>query len=237
MINGRTHRLFSQNGQDAAFGAAVGPGHGYGVVLDGCGAKWRQPEGAWPSRNELGALLLGQFLSARLRRLAESKQPLADGIAALGEQTRHFLEGIVAAVAPVAAERERFVATRLLCTVVGFVIQPEHAVVFWAGDGAILVNDEVLSLDAGNRPDYPAHALLDGELRPYTVLALRDRPSLYRLAVATDGWQPAQLRALPATPSSRLLQRWLNREATVRGQFEDDAALTLWRRDAEETAP
>jgi hypothetical protein len=231
---GRTHRLFARNGQDAAYGAQLSPDRAYGLVLDGCGASLPSPEGTQPSRSELGALLLGQFLVGQLDRLAGSDKPLTAGIDELAGRTHRFLAQVSRAVGLPAPARRRFVATCLLTTVVGFVLRPEQALLFWAGDGICLVNDRVLRLEADNRPDYPAYALFDGITRPFALLTVCDRPALRRLAVATDGWEPSQLSAVPARTNSLLLQRWLNQEGGRRGQFEDDAAVVAWHADGAE---
>ena len=56
-IIGRTHRLTHQNCHDAAYTGAPQPGYAFGLVLDGCGSKYRKGGQASSSHNEVGAKL------------------------------------------------------------------------------------------------------------------------------------------------------------------------------------
>ena len=48
------------------------------------------------------------------------------------------------------------------------------------------------------------------------------------LAVATDGWNSALLRQLAQPQPDFALQRWVNKQAKQRGNFDDDGAIALW---------
>lgn len=238
-IIGRSHRLMQQNCQDFAIGASLSSTISYGLVLDGCGSKYRDGTGTYPSHNEVGANLLGQyaaaFLSKRLTAVRQSStidnnQLVNDVLVQLYGACATYLDCFVTLHPfPNKHERKRFIATCLLSTLVGFVVTAETAVCFWSGDGYLGINDAVIPLDCNNRPDYLAYQLLPGgDNGRFHLLTIRDRSALNTLAVATDGWQPQHLRALNEPANSLALQRWINIQARERGSFEDDGAIAIY---------
>ncbi len=225
---GRGHRLMGQNCQDYAVVGQPGTHTSFGVVLDGCGSKHGHGSHVTPSANEVGARLLGQFIYGWLQ--THDLNQAADALVTnLHQAAYDFLAQLTAAMPLVDnANRTRFVATQLLCTVVGFVARPEDAFFFWSGDGYLCLNDDVIPLDSGNRPDYLAYTLLDSQPHPFNVMCVRQRGALMRLAVASDGWRPDLLRQLRQPLNSLALQRWVNQQAQQRGQFEDDGAIAIY---------
>lgn len=224
---GRGHRLMCQNNQDYAVTGQPAAHTGFGIVLDGCGSKYGHGPQATASANEVGARLLGQFMSGWLQT-SSLEQAADELIANLHRAALNFLAQLATAMPLASAEaRAQFVAAHLLCTVVGFVARPQDAVFFWSGDGYLCLNDDVITLASDNRPDYPAYTLLDGQPRPFSALCVRQRAGLTRIAVASDGWQPELLRQLRQPLSSLSLQRWVNQQAQPRGQFEDDGAIAI----------
>jgi len=133
-IIGRSHRLMQHNCQDFAITATPTANIALGLVSDGCGSKFQQNGRAYPSHNEIGANLIGQFASDFLaQRLAARPQPpCPDGLetllAELHTAVLAFLHHLVAHFSP--ETRQQFVATRLLATLVGFIRTPETAVFF-----------------------------------------------------------------------------------------------------------
>lgn len=237
-IIGRTHRLYQQNRQDVAAGGAPAPGMAFGLALDGCGSKVRDGNGrTHPSQNEVGAQLLGAYAAAWLRQqLSAADGPRShDAVCQLLTDLHHgcrdYLQQLAALPPwPTPVARTQFIAGHLLTTLVGFVLTPETAVCFWRGDGYLAINDTVLPLDAENRPDYLAYDLLpeDGGNGRFHTLTVINRPNLHRLAAATDGWSPPLLHELAPPRPSLALQRWVNAQARVRGNFEDDGAVAVW---------
>jgi hypothetical protein len=233
VATGRHHRLMRQNCQDMADSAQPRPGYAFGLVLDGCGGKWRPAatapgrRPALPSHNEVGAKLLAAFAGRRLGHwLAAAVEPDLDTLYA---DCVTFLQQITGLVAPTAVERQQFVATHLLCTLLGFLMTPTGATFFWSGDGYLVHNGQVTTLAADNRPDYLAYRLLDGQHGRFQSQRLPDQATIEWLAVASDGWRADQLAALPPARSSLALQRWLNCQAQQRGHADDDAAIAaLW---------
>lgn len=235
-LTGRQHRLVHQNGQDFAVTGTLGEAGCFGLVLDGCGSKWRTPASATiPSSNEVGAKLLGNFAAASIPHLVLTT-PLPDLPHALSQACLRFWRQVTDAIPfPNETERGRFIQTHLLCTLLGFVRTNGAALFFWLGDGYLLYNDTVLPLESNNRPDYLAYRLLHEPEQPFINQMFLPHPAeLTCLAVATDGWRDDLLCEVAAAPRTSLtLQRWLNQQAQQRGNFEDDGAIALWQEQEE----
>ncbi|WP_420630925.1 protein phosphatase 2C domain-containing protein [Candidatus Leptofilum sp.] len=235
---GRAHRLMQRNCQDFAATASPAPHIAIGIVCDGCGSKYKEngtlQATTYPSHNETGANLLGQFAVNFLnQKLANFSEPLCPqavenvlsdlhlaAISFLHHLTAHFP----------AATRRQFVATHLLTTLVGFVRTPETAVFFWQGDGFLVADGRVQPLHSNNQPDYLAYQLLQPKpAQTNFQLAFVPQPQNLRwLAVATDGWSAQQLCQLAEPRPPLALQRWLNVQSQQRGHFDDDGAVALW---------
>lgn len=228
-VIGRSHRLMQHNGQDFAICGEPAPGFAFGVVLDGCGSKYRDSEKTWPSHNNLAAHLLGEFTAVALARRLPHNPDLTALLEALYAESVAFLQGLTALYSFTESQKRRFIATRLLCTVVGFVVTPAEAVFFWAGDGHLGWNGAFNTLDAQNTPDYLAYQLLpETKGRGFQTCAVPNRADLGWLAVATDGWDSDSLAFLAEPRSSLALQRWLNLRAQEKPFFEDDGAVVVW---------
>lgn len=236
-IPGRAHRLMQHNSHDFATSGHTADGHcQFGLVLDGCGSKYRTPGRVIPSHNEVGAKLLGQFAAGWLARClppagAVPTPPWPDQLyTACVAFLDQLLAGLGLAGGP---GREEFIASHLLCTLLGFVIAGDEAAFFWAGDGYLVHDGQTTRLESDNRPDYLAYHLLpDGPGRaiPAHFHTRWLAPAgVQQLAVATDGWSAPLLADLLATPRSSLaLQRQLNIRARQPGHFEDDGAVACW---------
>jgi hypothetical protein len=232
---GRSHRLMQQNCHDFAITGTLAPDCAFGLVLDGCGSKYRHESGTIPSHNEVGAKLLGQFTADYLTTHLPHNDLSPTFFEQLYTACSNFLRGLLA-LFPTADQpaQNRFIATHLLCTIVGFVIKRETAVFFWSGDGYLCQNAKVTYLDNNNSPDYLAYQVSgsteeqqykgDGRFHTQTLPG----EDIYRLAVATDGWTADLLANLEAPQSTLALQRWLNIQAKARGNFADDGAIAIW---------
>lgn len=237
---GRAHRLMQHNCQDFAASATPAPHIAIGLVCDGCGSKFggngRSPADTYPSHNEVGANLLGQFaiefLSAKLGNLPQPPGPetleaiLADchlaSLTFMHHLVAHFPE----------QTRRQVIATQLLTTLVGFVRTPETAVFFWQGDGFLVMDGRICPLDSKNQPNYLAYQLLQPQPDQTNFqLAFVPQPEqISWLAVASDGWQAELLTQLNQPRTTLALQRWLNLQAQQRGQFDDDGAIAIWNK-------
>lgn len=236
-IIGRSHRLMQHNCQDFAVSAAPAPNVALGLICDGCGSKFQQNGRTYPSHNEVGANLIGQFASDFLtQQLADMTQPacpdtLESLLAELHTDLLAFLQQLVSHF-PAETHRQ-FVVTRLLATLVGFIHTPETAVFFWQGDGFLAVDGTVCQLDSGNQPSYLAYQLHQPEPTEANFqLAFVPQPEqIHWLAVASDGWHTELLTQLAEPRPALTLQRWLNRQAQQRGQFDDDGAVAIWHKE------
>ena len=220
MVIGRSHRLVQGNGHDFVVTGSVGEKVGFGVVLDGCGGKYREEQRVVPSSNEVGAKLLGQFIAAWLTRaLKDKKVDLAGLPQKLYEACVGFLEQLIT-LFPFEEEIDKrcFMGSQLLCTVVGFVVQRDRAIFFWRGDGYLFLQGEITCLDSNNAPNYITYDLHSGQKGFEVKVASELKPDDW-LGVATDGWQ-AELLTQLAEPSSTLqLQRRLNIKARGKRPF------------------
>lgn len=226
-IIGRNHRLKQQNCQDFTAVSTL-PNHTtIGIVLDGCGSKYKNEHGTHPSHNEVGANLLGQFatqfLSHQLTHINDTESVIHE----LSAVSLGFLADLLNLYnfADDAARHE-FVYTNLLCTIVGFVARADTAVFFWRGDGWLIHNDTHTDLNSNNHPDYLAYDLLSSEakgLHTKTITA----SEMQRIGAATDGWSTPLLSQLTTPQNSITLQRWVNVQAKQAPHFEDDAAIAI----------
>jgi hypothetical protein len=234
-----------QNCHDFASTGEPFPGNCFGVVLDGCGSKFRTGKTASTPNNEVGAKLLGAFLSnvlnERLAQIGAGDPDLAALAAELHQRSLAYLAALLASIGLTGRrERTRFAATHLLTTLLGYIVTPKEAVFFWCGDGYLCHDGRITRLESDNRPHYLAYELFSEEAGSGI-----DPPGLHMasigafsqtswLAVATDGWNSDSLKQL-ATPRSTLaLQRWLNVQARSRNLFNDDAAVATWYRESHE---
>ncbi len=233
---GRAHRLMQHNCQDFAATVTLTPKIALGLVCDGCGSKFMANGRSYPSHNEIGANLLGQFaLDFLTKELANLPAPVCPEtletiLAELHLASITFLHHLVTHFAQ--ASRRHFIATRLLTTLVGFVHAGETAVFFWQGDGFLAVDGAVCQLQSGNQPDYLAYQLLQPDpCQTNFQLAFIPQPQQIEwLAVATDGWQADLMAQLDKPRAPLELQRWLNVQAQQRGRFDDDGAVAIWHR-------
>ena len=127
----RAHRLMQHNSHDFTICGHAADGRSqFGLVLDGCGSKYRTPGRVIPSHNEVGAKLLGQFAAGWLARClppagAIPTPPWPDQLYAA---CLAFLDQLLAGLGLVGGPgRAEFIASHLLCTLLGFVISADEA--------------------------------------------------------------------------------------------------------------
>jgi hypothetical protein len=220
-VQGRDHALVHKNCQDSyAFGSE--PLGSWGVVSDGCG------EGR---RTELGAHLTTAYLSSQLRFMTQVPAFINESLPRyLAKKLEVFYRGLIADMVkvvdlqnPQSAEKS-FAFDHLLCTVLGFFVQRDFGVLFWAGDGSYMLGDEVVNIDSGNQPKYPAYAILGGSEREITFESRLFCPKdVGRIAIATDGFNVPFGEVFDKTPNA--LKRWMNVTQKQERAFSDDATL------------
>jgi hypothetical protein len=211
---GRDHAALRRNAQDA-FALGESGSVAYGIVCDGCGSG---------GRSEVGAHLSAALLSASFDRLLDEDILLTSiPDVAVSELVAQF-----AALAGAMGENgqgARFVTHHLLATTLGFCLRGDEGVLFWCGDGWLVLDGDAVRLEA-EYPDYPAYRLFGRETPVNTRLF--DAGAVERIAVATDGFDEAALAdAFGRSPLA--LQRWMNVQLQ-NGHFSDDATIVTAER-------
>lgn len=208
---GRDHLRVGRNNQDGVFTSPR-----VAVVTDGCSSQPQSEVGA-----QLGARFLGQWLSMQTELSADLPHRATDALTA-------YLYQSVLALGP---EVEPLLERYFLFTFLAAVRLGDRAMVFGLGDGAFLVDDELVRIDSGpdNAPPYCAYRLTTSGSRPEAQLHFLG--TAQRLAVMTDGLHhlaPERVRSLTAAlnPNPLTLQRRLNVLAETE-RFSDDATIAL----------
>lgn len=223
-IAGASHVQAGRNNQDA-YALCFSPNGYAAVVCDGCGSQPRSEVGA-----QLGADLLAAQLIARAQ-----KQELAS---AVREATDAVVEQLRTLAATFDAEREEWIESRMLFTVVGAVANRTHTAVFAFGDGVVAVNGEVTRLGPfeDNAPPYLSYRLLDAKIEP-SFVDVRATADVRGIALGTDGLaELGDLGQLVAEDAFFLNRDSLRRKLWQRrkaGDVSDDATAILIRRWAE----
>lgn len=224
-VIGFGHHQKETNNQDGRF---VGFSHikdriyHYGAVLDGCTNKTAKGP---KSRNEVGASLLAHFIGNEIPLLLSAGLDIKDVPAALYQRCIGVL-GSIARTTTIGGiqEMSQFVQTFLLCTIVGFIDDGQSLVFFTAGDGIIIVNDEIKIIDQDDRPTYIGYHLIDrsllgshAALLPQTFeVSIYDASTVRRFAVASDGLKPQASQGIQAVEGI-----WTNEQ-------ESKAGLQWW---------
>lgn len=236
-VTGRDHLLNGQNCQDALHHLKFeidGLPYFIGAVADGCG------EGLY---SEVGSHLAVPFVCQSIRFSLQNHVPLADLPNLLVYQLKRFLSLLLDNHA-FADEQERaeFIHNHLLFTLVGFVITPQHTLVFIAGDGIIQINDTCYSTHE-EAPNYITYMLVEpsGRAADIPPLALYETPTanLDHLLIGSDAWidEQALLGKVWQGSSPASLQRLMNKWSDAQ-HFRDDASIiTVSRLPEEDTKP
>lgn len=198
-----------------------------GVICDGCGSG---------SRSELGAILASSFLAQEAAKALESGTPLSELTVYLCVRLQAMLSQFIAIMQP--DDLSAFVQEYLLFTVLGFAVRKEtkDALVWAAGDGWVLIDDQIKHRDQGNAPEYPSYALLPSEaLR--TSSAQRGFESIEipqdwkRFAIASDGLESTAIPLIWGQLHPRGLQRTLNRLSLNDHRLHDDTTVIAVERE------
>lgn len=192
---GSSHIRLGRNNQD---GFKVSSGELYGkkaitgVTADGCSNKHQ-------GHNEIGGILVPIYLTGQIPLLLSTGRPLSEIPKVLYTNTLGYLNSIVSQTIPGnALDRLAFVTNHLLCTVFGVVVTEVETLIFWAGDGAYILNGDVKIVDQHDRAEYPGYHLLD----PRDLRLTAELPTEYnhliiptveiqQLTIGTDGLSQA----------------------------------------------
>ncbi len=215
-IIGKDHTLRQANCQDKYALGEVAVGEEtflIGVVCDGCGSG---------KNTEIGAGLMSKFLVQEAARQLIKGVPMDWLPDLLYRASLRYLRRILQGLRPLEPEKMReVIADYLLTTVVGFVMNSERGIIFSAGDGLCVFNRNITTLDQQNQPHYLAYDLLNNTPSSFEVRQFRVS-EMDRLAIWTDGFDPALLPETWGHHQQRGLQRRLN-VLSRKGHFYDDA--------------
>lgn len=261
-VQGVKHAKLGMNNQDAVLALEFaipswGTNYRIGLVSDGCSGI--------PAftRSEVGANLLVVFCLARIQELIVGGAKMEEIPLPLYHAVTNFLRNLANMVMPsnvywpfpmqftganeyrnLQTAPQRFMTDYLAATILGFVDDGQTLVTFQAGDGVLLINDEVHIVDQNDQPDYPALSVNS----PGLGFQVNIYPSaeILRIGLATDGAE--ELLAIPDvgllhrmfddTPGNPMgLQYLLNRLRKQHGDKlgDDCTVLTMERTNGGET--
>lgn len=225
-IIGRNHMQRQQNCQDGLTVIET-ESLAVGVICDGCGSG---------SRSEVGAILASSFLAQEAAKALENSTPLSELAVYLYDSLRAMLSQFIAVMQP--DDVSAFVQEHLLFTVLGFALhkETEVALIWAAGDGWILTDDQFQHRDQQNTPEYPAYALLPHSSlrRLHTELAFEviEVPHNWkRFAIASDGLEDTAIPLIWGQTHPRGLQRTLNRLSLNEHRLHDDTSVVVVERE------
>lgn len=236
-VTGREHRRAERDGQDGH--ALVVTGEVVAaIVTDGCSSGRRSEIGA-----RIGAGWLAALVEQRFRGIGDAAQPHVAARTAANEVTRDLLVrlGLLArSLHPAGDVDAARIDEALLFGFLVAVVTPEATIVFGIGDGLVIVDGEVTSIDPGpdNAPPYVAYGLLDASSAGGPCVHFAGATAdVEVVAVATDGLAPLEptLATLAGDPRYALNPSLLRKRLVVlsdRGTFSDDATVAVVRRRA-----
>ncbi len=205
-IQGVKHIQHGTNNQDAVLYQEFsipkrGKNYRIGLASDGCSGI--------PAftHSEVGSNLLVVFCLAHIQELIVGGAKMAEIPLPLYHAVINFLRNLASTVMPSNIHwplivklkganefrnelnaTQRFTTDYLAATIIGFVDDGEDLVTFQAGDGVIIINDDIHIVDQNDRPAYPA---IGGGFDT----ANYPSAEIQRIALATDGIE--ELLGLP----------------------------------------
>lgn len=211
-IIGRDHLLRQANCQDS-YALFQSEKTTIGVVCDGCGSG---------SRSEVGATLTARFAVNMIARF------LSDGVGLsclphmLKPEIIGYLDSVVKLSQPI--NPHQFIEDHLLFTLIGVVAQANESIIFAAGDGAIVIDEQIITLEQNNTPDYIAYHLIENLTPPQNFEVFMTK-NWHRLAIMTDGFETELLPQVWKQTHPRGLQRQMNVWSNQEKRFRDDATI------------
>lgn len=252
---GHSHAYRGVNCQDAAVIAAT-PRAVVGVGCDGCG------EG---EHSEMGALALSNYAVRETLMYLDcyDNQALTSrDWVILMEQLFHTIVGYIKAAVVTSGpgrspvEVAEFIKHYWLATIMGVIVLEDNCVIFSCGDGVYAFDDEIVSIDQDNRPNYIAYNALQTpgdfgvtEENIPTGFMFMELKNASRVMVASDGFvtvdedkfseaqvrEPELLHNLNGQQWNKKgnlgLKKWMNSRSD-RGYFDDDCFIITAERTA-----
>ena len=245
-IPGYSHTKKKKNNQDACAANEIkiaGREYRFGVVADGC-------TGAPGSKTEVGSILITQFITSEILLILSTGAKLADLPQILFPRCIGFFRSIAGSTVMGNPEvMWEFIRKNLLCTIFGFLADETKLIIFNAGDGMVIVNEDIRIVDQDDIPNYLAYHLVDRTILGKSVERLQanfdvttyDLADVRRFAICTDGLTREikkndsridDLNGIWEYESSARagLQWWLNIQSADNGCFEDDCTIVAVER-------
>lgn len=237
------------NNQDSFFldgwRSDSGKSYVYGVVFDGCTNLDPKKQKTKRTRNEVGAVLLSDYFSSEIPIILAAGNLVQDVPQILYHRCIGHL-GSLARMSTAGSPQKmwKFIEDRLMTTVMGFIMDIEKVVIFYAGDGMYVVNDKIYA-KRHKAPHYLAYHLFDRNMLPadyelpqnFNVESYATNDIGY-LLIATDGLVQEsdeknhetiqQIRCYESEASAGI-QWWLNINSSE-GLFKDDTTIIELRR-------
>lgn len=234
-IIGREHvRLWKNNQDSVRLGETKlrQQTYYYGVICDGSFS------GAY---SETGANLLSSFIVNEIPLILKAESDLNKVPQFLFHRCVGYLWSIAGqTIVGDYYKTISFIKEHLLCTVIGFIMDEQNGVIFSAGDGVIIINDEITVIDQDNMPMYLAYQLIDraylklpgGQLPENFVTQAIIMANVKRLAIGSDGLTKEAAEVIWQKPDSLTLNRRLkvftSRETPL---FDDCTVITMERQE------
>ncbi len=234
-IIGRMHLTEGLNMQDVlhmSF-ADVGPKSAvHGVICDGCSRDANQR----PLHSEVGARLGGDFLRDETQRLLLRGVPIRNIPPILHRGLINYVRR-QADTMPFrdAKSQIQFIVDKFLFTTVGFIRNQTETLVYYQGDGVIVINDERTIIDQNDHPTYIGYHAIRREWLPKEVSKLPEgfttlvfpNDTLEKMAIASDslGKEPDFFDQLWGYKNPMGLQRKVNAWSLNDHKFADDLSI------------
>lgn len=181
-VLGYEHRRIGKNNQDA-YHIWHSDHLIIAVVCDGCGSSPQSEVGA-----QIGVKLVTEVI-------LQQYQTQADPTTLNWSQIhQNLLDRLALIISTMGNHPIEMIQNYWLFTIVGAVIQPDSVTLFSAGDGVIIVNDQLIPLGPfpNNAPPYLAYSLCSTDLDQlfgFTLHQVIPRSQLRSLLLGTDGVQ------------------------------------------------
>jgi hypothetical protein len=236
-----TNHIWDRSNRQDFVATSQKNGYLYGVVCDGCGSG---------SNSEVGACLIGNTLMARLALYGgiyfEDESMLKVLCQSIRMNLGFMLEAVMFHTLFVdkpegedPTTKVQFIENHLLSTFLFFIADrgSGKVIVGSCGDGIIIADDDVRTIDQSDAPHYlaydlvPKERLVEGAHNLTGVTASLISPEVKKIVIATDGVQPllnsAGWQQTLYGTTGRQLQRKFNVFQTKDKLFGDDASCVV----------
>ena len=235
IVPGRDHILSARNCQDAVRWRKVTIGsdeYFVAFICDGCSSG---------KFTEVGASLAAEFL------VTQTQSHLIGGLsvpvlsAVLYSDLRDYLDWLVNGFFMNPQDLSVYIQDYLLFTVMGVIVGADCALVLNAGDGVIIVNDDLKIVDCNNEPPYPAYHLVD---QKYLSPDRRNLPGNFdisifktaeinRILIGSDSWitYTHLLNEVWGLKHPNAVQRKMNVWSSTNHFLQDDASLAIFEKN------